>query len=69
MKRTLSQLYNHKLKYPGSVSAYSVKVKITSNATDQRSLNEAFMDIMPGLERYLGNKGFLLETELLKRKG
>lgn len=60
MKKTIKQIYNHKIKYPGSLSFYETKVSIGSNAHSKKELEEKLQEIMPGLSRYLYERGFLI---------
>ena len=60
MKKTIKQLYNHKVKYPGSVSFYETKLSIGSNAHNKKELEDKLADIMPGLSVYLFDRGFIV---------
>lgn len=60
MKKTLKQLYNHKVKYPGSLSFYETKISIGANAHNQQELQDKLEEIMPGLAIYLFDRGFIV---------
>lgn len=62
MSKTIKQLYNHKVKYPGSLSFYEVKVSIGGNARSKKELREKLDEIMPGLSNYLFERGFIVST-------
>lgn len=62
MSKTIKQLYNHKVKYPGSLSFYEVKISVGSNARSKKELQEKLDEIMPGLSQYLFERGFIVST-------
>ena len=58
----IKQLYNHKVKYPGSLSFYEVKLSVGGNARSKKELEDKIEEIMPGLSRYLFERGFILSN-------
>ena len=58
----IKQLYNHKVKYPGSLSFYEVKLSVGGNARSKKELEDKIEEIMPGLSTYLFERGFILSN-------
>ena len=70
--KNLKTLFNHKLKYPGSLSFYQTTITIGGNDTSKVSLNERVEEIRPALERLLERDNLLLlptPTRPLKKLG
>ena len=61
--KTLRQLYNHKIKYPGSSSFYVITIKVGGNAKSKADLEKRLYGIYPGLEKYLHDREFMLEVK------
>lgn len=62
--KTLKQWYNHKVKYPSSSSFYTVSIKIGGNAKSKKDLRNDINEILPGLQIYLLDKGFVMVNQL-----
>lgn len=59
--KSLKQLWNHKIKYPGSISYYKTIIVVGGNAQNKAELEANVLEIYPALEKWLLDRGFILE--------
>jgi hypothetical protein len=59
--KSLKQLWNHKIKYPGSISYYTTIIVVGGNAHNKAELEANVLEIYPALEKWLLDRGLMLE--------